>query len=85
MLPRMRTTVRLPDELFRRAKAHAADNGITFTRLLEDALRLVMRQQDRAADAPGPYDVQPLPAGRGLQPGVDLDDQAALLDLMEDT
>lgn len=85
MLLLMRTTVRLPEDLFRRAKAHAAEAGITFTQLLEDALRLAIREQDRAADQPGRYDIHPLPAGRGLQPGVDLDDQAALLDLMDDT
>lgn len=36
-----------------------------------------------ASEAREPYVVHPLPEGRGLQPGVDLDDSGALLDLME--
>lgn len=83
MLLCMRTTVRLPDDLYRRAKARAAESGVTFTQLLEDALRSVL-QADRASEDRAPYEVRPLPAGRGLQPGVDLRDQASLLDRMDD-
>jgi predicted transcriptional regulator len=35
----MKTTVRLDDELLRRAKEKAATLGISLTRLLEDAIR----------------------------------------------
>lgn len=77
----MRTTVRLPDELHARAKRRAAEAGITFTDLLEDALRLVL--SDDAEPRSESYAVEPLPAGNGVQPGVDLDDTAALVDLME--
>lgn len=83
MLMCMRTTVRLPDDLYRRAKARAAESGVTFTQLLEDALRLVLSRGEGGGEEPPPYRVHPLPAGQGLQPGVDLDDQAALLDLMD--
>jgi hypothetical protein len=38
----MRTTVDLPDELFRRAKAEAAMRGKKFKDLVEEALRLVI-------------------------------------------
>ncbi|MFP5308672.1 MAG: ribbon-helix-helix protein, CopG family [Actinomycetes bacterium] len=79
----MRTTVRLPDDLYRRAKARAAESGVTFTQLLEDALRLVLARTDTAGEEAAPYEVRPLPAGDGLQAGVDLHDQAALLDVME--
>jgi len=79
----MRTTVRLPDELYRQAKARAADAGVTFTQLLEDALRLVLRERTDSAEEPGTYEVRPLRAGQGLQPGVDLNDQASLLDIMD--
>lgn len=80
----MRTTVRLPDDLFRRAKARAAASGITFTQLLEDALRLALREPERASEDDATYEVQPLPGGKGLQPGIDLDDSAGLLDVMEE-
>jgi hypothetical protein len=42
-----RTTVRLPEELLRRAKRKAAAEGRTLTSLIEDGLRLVV-----AADKP---------------------------------
>jgi hypothetical protein len=35
----MQTTLRLDDDLYRRAKAEAASEGISLTRLVEDALR----------------------------------------------
>lgn len=78
----MRTTVRLPDDLHARAKQRAAEAGITFTDLLEEALRLVLRD-DMAAERPQPYRVTPLPSGDGVHPGVDLTDSAALLDHMD--
>jgi len=36
----MQTTLRIDDELYRRAKAEAARQGITLTQFLEEALRL---------------------------------------------
>lgn len=78
----MRTTVRLPDDLHARARRHAAAQGITFTDLLEEALRLVLRD-DVAATERATYRVQPLPESGGTLGGVDLDDGAALLDLMD--
>lgn len=77
----MRTTIRLDDQLLVEAKQIAAQTGRTLTALIEDALREALarrRQQHRRKR------VQlPTFAGRGLAPGVDLDDSAALLDVME--
>ena len=39
----MRTTVELPDELFRRAKARAALQGCSLKDLVADGLRLLLR------------------------------------------
>jgi hypothetical protein len=81
----MRTTIRLEDALLRHAKAAAAARGISLNDLIADAVR--------AALAPRPTGMRvrevpnmelPTYGGRGLQPGVDLDDAAALLDLMDD-
>ncbi|RIH84972.1 toxin-antitoxin system HicB family antitoxin [Calidithermus roseus] len=36
----MQTTLRINDELYRKAKAEAARQGITLTQFLEEALRL---------------------------------------------
>jgi hypothetical protein len=52
-MPRMRTTVDLPDELFRRAKAEAALRGRKLKDLVAEGLRLVLggaaRRQTGAA------------------------------------
>lgn len=81
MLRCMRTTIRLDEALLRQAKAHAARTGSTLTALVEDALR--ERLARRAASAAGEPEPLPTFGGRGLQPGVDLDDSAALLDRMD--
>jgi putative antitoxin of VapBC-like toxin-antitoxin system len=77
----MRTTVRLDEELLRDAKRLAAEERTTLTAVLEQALReLLMRRRQPRQRARAPL---PTFRGRGLQPGVDLDDSAALLDLMD--
>jgi hypothetical protein len=79
----VRTTIRLDEQLLRDAKAHAARTGRTLTSVIEDALRASLQ---RAPLVPGEYVFPPVfrPRGRrGLQPGVDLSDSGALLDLME--
>lgn len=75
----MRTTIRLPDDLLREAKKVAAETDRTLTKVIEDALRAALaprkRQERERIEIP-------TVEGR-LRPGVDLDDSAALLDLME--
>lgn len=77
----MRTTVRLDDRLLTEVKKYAAETGRTLTSVLEDALRetLARRQRQVRRRVVRLKTV----AGDGLQPGVDLDDTASLLDLME--
>ena len=77
----MRTTVRLDDALLRKAKAHAAARGLTLTRLIEDALREVLAR--RESDRPRRRVRLPTAGGSGVQPGVDLENKSALLDLMD--
>jgi hypothetical protein len=74
----MRTTIRLDDRLLRQAKAAAAASGRSLNDLISDAVRASM------ASRPTPRRVAEVPTyrGRGLQAGVDLDDSAALLDVM---
>jgi hypothetical protein len=45
----MQTTLRLDDELYRRAKVAAAEQGMSLTRLVEEAIR---ERLNRAAPAP---------------------------------
>ncbi|MFL5926550.1 MAG: DUF2191 domain-containing protein [Gaiellaceae bacterium] len=76
----MRTTVDLPEDLLREAKERAAREGRTLSDVLADALRAGFvrpsRETTEAAELPTFN-------GGGLQAGVNLDDSAALLDLME--
>jgi hypothetical protein len=78
----MRTTLALDDDLYREAKRVALDSGTTVTAFVEAALREKLRRRHGAARRRKKV---PLPTfrGRGLMPGVDLDDSASLLDLME--
>jgi hypothetical protein len=78
----MRTTIRLDDDLLTAAKRFAVETGRTLTSVIEDALRQSLFRRP-VSEQPAPAK---LPVGRGggvLQPGVDLDDSAALLELME--
>lgn len=77
----MRTTVRLPDELYRRVRLRAHEEGRTVTSLIEESLR---RQLDepRAAER-APYTLVPF-GGGGARPGVDLSSNAAMLEAMEE-
>lgn len=77
----MRTTVRLDERLLAEAKKRAAETGRTLTALLEDALRATLAR--RAARAKRKPVRLKTVKGDGVRPGVDLDDSAALLDLME--
>lgn len=78
----MRTTIRLDDDLLRDAKAAAVASGRTLTSLIEDALREALSRRE-ARDSHAAVELPTFKGGGGLQPGVDLDDSAALLDLME--
>lgn len=77
----MRTTVRLDDRLLAETKELAARSGRTLTAVIEDALREMLSRRKRG---PEPARVElPTFSGSGLLPGVDLDDSASLLELME--
>lgn len=82
MVPCMRTTVDLPDELLIQARRRAADEGTTLTALLADGLRL------RLAPRVPPAAVQrPLPVSRnrgGVQQWIDPGSNASLLDAADD-
>ena len=78
----MRTTIRLDEELLTRAKAYASRSGRTLTRVIEDALRVLLERAEPSKRSK-PFKIVPFKGGGGLLPGVDLDDSASLLDIME--
>lgn len=81
----MRTTIRLDDALLLAAKDLAARTGRTLTAVIEDALREVLARRPTMQD---PGKIQLTVVGGegdeyGLWPGVDLDDSAALFEVMD--
>ena len=79
----MRTTVYLPDDLLIQAKRLAASRRTTLTKLIEDSLRQSLGRK-QAKPAPRAYRVVTY-KGNGTWPGVDLDNTAALVDLLDDS
>ncbi len=82
----MRTTVRLNDSLLRKAKKYAAEHDTTLTALLDQGLKMVLRE-----NAPG-YEVRPKPkkfdlptfkGGTGMRPGIDPTSNAQMLDIAD--
>lgn len=75
-----RTTVRLPDDLLRRARRKAAAEGRSLTALIEDGLRRVLNERPSTGRAK-----RILPrissATGGLMRGIALDESAALQEM----
>jgi predicted transcriptional regulator len=77
----MRTTFRLDDQLLAELKQLAAQTGRTLTAVMEDALREMLARRRETSNTGR---VRLITAGAGgLRPGVNLDNSAELLDLME--
>ncbi len=77
----MRTTIRLDDQLLEKAKQYALAHGTTFTAVVDDALRekLMARPSKKKQSKTKLKTVN----GKGVNPGIDLDDSASLLDAMD--
>jgi len=75
-----RTTVRLPEDLVKRAKRKAAGEGRTLTSLIEEGLRLLIVENRKALKAK-----RVLPrvskAKGGPMPGIDIADGSALQEM----
>ena len=78
----MRTTIRIDENLLPLAKKTALENKSTLTALIEDALREKLFRKEIKSDS---KKVRIITFnGKGLLPGVDLDDSSSLLELMEE-
>ena len=77
----MRTTLDFEDNLFREAKARAAELGEPLTRLLERSLRLYLHGGNLAEST---FRFAPLIKSGRSTPGVDWDDRDALFERMEE-
>jgi hypothetical protein len=76
----MRTTIRLNAHLLAEAKKLAADTNRTLTKVIEDALQEVLARRRRSARRTVSLTIV---GGRGVNPGIDLDDSAAVLAALE--
>jgi len=72
----------LDDALLTQVKKVAAERGTTLTAVIEDALREVLARREQNKHRPKVRFTTF--GGGGLRPGVNLDDSAGLLDLMEE-
>jgi len=78
----MRTTVRLRDDLLKRAKRRAAEDGRTLTSIIEEGVALVLaepRQRRRER-----VELPICSATGGVLPGVDLNRSSDLQAVMND-
>jgi hypothetical protein len=76
----MRTTIRINDDLLKRAKKRASDEGRTLTSLVEDGLALIL-----AKPKEGRREQVELPVSKatgGVLPGVDLNRSSDLEEVM---
>jgi Bacterial antitoxin of type II TA system, VapB len=81
MLRCMRTTITIDDHLLDEVRRRATERRQTVSQVIEDSIReSLLRHHGEPAP---PFTVRPVHAG-GTQRGVDLDDNAALLALMND-
>ena len=77
----MRTTIYISDDLLTEAKKVAAESKRTLTALIEDSLRETLARRSKRNRSGA---VRLTTFGKnGPKPGVDLDDTAALVELME--
>jgi hypothetical protein len=78
----MRTTITLDETLLKQARQVALDRGISLNELMVTALRIELHRLTQ----PQRKKKITLPTfrGRGLRPGIDLDDSASLEDIMNE-
>jgi hypothetical protein len=76
----METTVKIDDALLQAARQLALETHVDIDQLIEDSLRRTVELHRR----PEPVQIKLPSLGRGgLRPGISLDNNAALLDLMD--
>ncbi len=77
----MRTTVRIKDDLLRRAKKRATDEGRTLTSLIEEGLALILAK--RKASRRDRVELPVSKATSGVLPGIDLNRSSDLEEVMD--
>ena len=78
----MRTTINLPDKLMLQAKKAAVESNTTLTEIIANALREALARRSRKSSNKKRTRLITYGSG-GTFPGIDLDNSAALLDIMD--
>ncbi|MGJ3243315.1 MAG: type II toxin-antitoxin system VapB family antitoxin [Opitutales bacterium] len=80
----MRITVSISGELLNEAKRVAQERKVALEEVIDDALRLGLKTQPKGE--PQSEDIMPfvMSGGSGVRPGVNLNDNASLLEPLED-
>jgi len=78
----MRTTIRIKDDLLKRAKKRAAEEGRTLTSLIEEALALAVAKPK--ASRRGRVELPVSKASGGVLPGIDLNRSSDLEEVMNE-
>jgi len=76
----MRTTLNIDDQVLTLAKHRAVEQGVTLTRVVENALRDALLKKEEKNSEIHLLTVN----GFGVKPGIDLDHSSSLLDIMDD-
>jgi hypothetical protein len=79
----VRTTIQLDDEVFRAFKQRAAEHGTSLAHEIEEALRSELAARVQVAQSE-PYQVPTFRGGAPV-PGIDLNSNAALADILDHT
>lgn len=75
----MRTSIDIDDQLLQYAKLRAIEQGCSLKQIVEDALRDFLAHQPQQRR---PISLQTF-KGAGLKPGIDLNDNSRLSDIMD--
>jgi hypothetical protein len=76
----MRTTLNIDDQVLSLAKHQAIEQGITLTRVVENALHDALFKKEEKIEKISLITVK----GAGVKPGIDLQHSSSLLDIMDE-
>ena len=76
----MKTTLNLYDRILKQAKGRAAQEGVTLTKFVEDALRARLRTAGRRS----PFKLKLRTVNGGRPPNVEISDGEALYDVIDE-
>lgn len=78
---KMKTTLNLDDQVMKNAKARAARDGITFTALVEDAIRATLLHDPQTEK----YQFKPKVVTGNKPPNVDISERDALYEVIDNS